>query len=151
MNQYNNPANWRRTTLTTGPEIWRQTGGAVTHFVAGLGTTGTFMGVGRYLKERNPDIELVAVQPEDELAVIEGLKHLESAIVPGIYDAGLPDRFLRRGGGGPPAGRSTRRAGAAVAAAIELAHTLRAGRHGSARRRQQVCEFGHFCVSCVGT
>ena len=93
-NRYNNPANWQAHYATTGPEIWRQTEGGVTHFVAGLGTTGTFMGAGRYLKERNPDIELVAVQPEDELAVIEGLKHLETAIVPGIYDAGLPDRFL---------------------------------------------------------
>ena len=62
--------------------------------MAGLGTTGTFTGTGRYLKERNPAIELVAVQPEDELAVIEGLKHLETAIVPGIYDARLPDRTI---------------------------------------------------------
>ncbi len=137
MNQYNNPANWRAHYLSTGPEIWRQTGGAVTHFVAGLGTTGTFMGVGRYLKRRNPDIELVAVQPEDELAVIEGLKHLESAIVPGIYDPALPDRFIDLAA--DAAWQTTRdlarqaglfvgvSAGAAVAAAIELAHTLRAG------------------------
>jgi cysteine synthase B len=90
--QYNNPANWRAHFETTGPEIWRQSGGEITHFVAGLGTTGTFTGVGRYLKMRNPRIELVAVQPEDELAVIEGLKHLETAIVPGIYDERLPDR-----------------------------------------------------------
>jgi cysteine synthase B len=137
MNQYNNPANWRAHYLSTGPEIWRQTGGAVTHFVAGLGTTGTFMGVGRYLKRRNPDIELVAVQPEDELAVIEGLKHLESAIVPGIYDPALVDRFIDLAA--DDAWQTTRAlarqaglfvgvsAGAAVAAAIELAHTLRAG------------------------
>ena len=137
MNQYNNPANWRAHYRTTGPEIWRQTGGAVTHFVAGLGTTGTFMGTGRYLKERNPDVELVAVQPEDELAVIEGLKHLESAIVPGIYDPALADRFVDLAA--DDAWRTTRAlarqaglfvgvsAGAAVAAAVELAHTLRAG------------------------
>jgi cysteine synthase B len=137
MNQYNNPANWRAHYLSTGPEIWRQTGGAVTHFVAGLGTTGTFMGVGRYLKRRNQDIELVAVQPEDELAVIEGLKHLESAIVPGIYDPALVDRFIDLAA--DAAWQTTRdlarqaglfvgvSAGAAVAAAIELAHTLRAG------------------------
>ena len=137
MNQYNNPANWRAHYRTTGPEIWRQTGGAVTHFVAGLGTTGTFMGTGRYLKERNPDIELVAVQPEDELAVIEGLKHLESAIVPGIYDAKFPDRFVALPA--EAAWLTTRAlarqaglfvgvsAGAAVAASVELAHTLRAG------------------------
>ena len=136
-NQYNNPANWQAHYATTGPEIWRQSGGGVTHFVAGLGTTGTFMGTGRHLKERNPDIELVAVQPEDELAVIEGLKHLETAIVPGIYDAGLPDRFL--GVTAENAWAMTRQlareaglfvgisAGAAVHAALELAHQLRSG------------------------
>lgn len=136
-NQYNNPANWQAHYATTGPEIWRQTAGDITHFVAGLGTTGTFMGTGRYLKERNADIELIAVQPEDELAVIEGLKHLETAIVPGIYDAGLPDRFL--GVAAEDAWTMTRRlarqaglfvgisAGAAVHAAVELAHELRGG------------------------
>lgn len=137
MNQYNNPANWRAHYLSTGPEIWRQSRGAITHFVAGLGTTGTFMGVGRYLKRRNSDIELVALQPEDELAVIEGLKHLESAIVPGIYDPTLPDRFIDLAADAAwEATRALARqaglfvgvsAGAAVAAAIELAHTLRAG------------------------
>ena len=136
-NQYNNPANWQAHYAGTGPEIWRQTAGGVTHFVAGLGTTGTFMGTGRYLKERNADVELVAVQPEDELSVIEGLKHLETAIVPGIYDAGLPDRFL--GVAAEDAWATTRSlarqagifvgisAGAAVHAAIEVAHELRAG------------------------
>ena len=136
-NQYNNPANWQAHYATTGPEIWRQSAGGVTHFVAGLGTTGTFMGTGRYLKERSPDIELIAVQPEDELAVIEGLKHLESAIVPGIYDPTLADRFVELAA--DDAWRTTRAlarqaglfvgvsAGAAVAASIELAHTLRAG------------------------
>lgn len=94
IDQYNNTANWQAHYATTGPEIWQQTDGAVTHFVAGLGTTGTFVGVGRFLRERNTAIELVAVQPEDELSVIEGLKHLPTAIVPGIYDAGLPDRHL---------------------------------------------------------
>lgn len=93
-NQYNNPANWQAHFATTGPEIWRQTGGGVTHFVAGLGTTGTFVGTGRYLKECNPNVELVALQPEDELSVIEGLKHLETAIVPGIYDPSVVDRHL---------------------------------------------------------
>ena len=136
-NQYNNPANWQAHYAGTSPEIWRQTAGGVTHFVAGLGTTGTFMGTGRYLKERNADVELVAVQPEDELSVIEGLKHLETAIVPGIYDAGLPDRFL--GVAAEDAWATTRSlarqagvfvgisAGAAVHAAIEVAHELRAG------------------------
>jgi cysteine synthase B len=94
-NQYNNPANWRAHYDTTGPEIWRQTDGAVTHFVAGLGTTGTFVGAGRYLKEQNPAIQLVALQPADELSVIEGLKFLETAIVPTIWDPSLIDRDLR--------------------------------------------------------
>lgn len=94
-NQYNNPANWRAHFETTGPEIWQQTDGAITHFVAGLGTTGTFVGTGRYLKSQKPGIELVALQPEDELSVIEGLKHLETAITPGIYDAAVMDRDLR--------------------------------------------------------
>lgn len=92
IDQYNNPANWQAHFATTGPEIWQQTDGAVTHFVAGLGTTGTFTGTGRYLKQRNPAVQLIAVQPQDELAVIEGLKHLESAIVPGIHDATLADQ-----------------------------------------------------------
>ena len=93
-NQYNNPANWLSHYETTGPEIWQQTQGKVTHFVAGLGTTGTFVGTGRYLKERNPNIQLVALQPEDELSVIEGLKYLPTAITPAIYDASLVDRHL---------------------------------------------------------
>lgn len=93
-NQYNNPANWLAHFDTTGPEIWQQTGGSVTHFVAGLGTTGTFVGVGRYLKQRNPAIRLVALQPADELSVIEGLKYLETAITPGIYDPALADDNL---------------------------------------------------------
>ncbi len=92
--QYNNPANWRAHYETTGPEIWCQTDGRITHFVAGLGTTGTLVGTGRYLKERRPSIELVGVQPVDELSIIEGLKHLETALVPGIYDPGLVDRSL---------------------------------------------------------
>lgn len=136
-NQYNNPANWQAHYDTTGPEIWRQTGGHVTHFVAGLGTTGTFMGTGRYLKERNPDVKLVAVQPEDELSVIEGLKHLETAITPGIYDPHLVDRFL--GVTAEDAWQTARAlarqaglfigisAGAAVHASIELAQELDSG------------------------
>lgn len=92
--QYNNDANWRAHYDTTGPEIWEQTRGQITHFVAGIGTSGTLMGTGRYLKERNPEIQIVAVEPADELEVIEGLKHMETAIVPGIYDPGFPDRRL---------------------------------------------------------
>ncbi|MEZ4833456.1 MAG: PLP-dependent cysteine synthase family protein [Caldilineaceae bacterium] len=135
--QYNNPANWQAHYRTTGPEIWDQSDGCITHFVAGLGTTGTFTGVGRYLKEQNPHIELVAVQPEDELSVIEGLKHLETAIVPGIYDADLVDHHLPVG---PEAAWNVTRAlaqeaglfvgfssGAAVSAAIQVAKDLEHG------------------------
>lgn len=93
-NQYNNPANWQAHFATTGPEIWQQSDGALTHFVAGLGTTGTFVGTGRYLKSQNPAIQLVALQPADELSVIEGLKYLDTAITPGIYDPTVLDRDL---------------------------------------------------------
>jgi cysteine synthase B len=90
-NQYNNPANWLAHYESTGPEIWQQSQGKITHFVAGLGTTGTFVGTGRYLKERNPRVQLIGLQPEDELSVIEGLKYLPTAITPAIYDASLAD------------------------------------------------------------
>ena len=93
-NQYNNPSNWQAHFTTTGPEIWAQTGGGITHFVAGMGTTGTFTGTGRFLKQQNPAIELIGIQPVDEFSTIEGLKHLETAIVPTIFDAQLPDRYL---------------------------------------------------------
>ncbi len=92
--QYNNDANWRAHYEGTGPEIWQQTQGSVTHFVAGLGTTGTFVGTGRYLQEQNAAVQLVAVQPEDELSVIEGLKYLPTAITPGIYTPSLVDRHM---------------------------------------------------------
>jgi cysteine synthase B len=93
-NQYNNPANWIAHYESTGPEIWQQSQGKVTHFVAGLGTTGTFVGVARYLKERNHAIQSIGLQPDDELSVIEGLKYLPTAITPAIYDASLVDRHL---------------------------------------------------------
>ena len=92
--QYNNQANWQAHYRTTGPEVWEQTAGRVTHFVAGLGTSGTMMGTGRCLRELNPDIELIAVQPDSPLHGLEGLKHMETAIVPGIFDQALPDRTL---------------------------------------------------------
>ena len=91
--QYNHPANARAHYVTTAEEIWRQTAGRVTHLVAGLGTTGTLMGTGRRLKELNPAIELVAVQPDGPFHGLEGLKHLATAIVPGIYDPALPNRM----------------------------------------------------------
>jgi cysteine synthase B len=97
--QYNNPANWQAHYETTGPEIIEQTGGEVTHFVAGLGTSGTFVGTGRRLREfaatSGRSIRLVSVQPDSPLHGLEGLKHMESAIVPGIYDASLADEDLR--------------------------------------------------------
>lgn len=92
--QYNNPACWRAHYSSTGPEIVHQTDGRITHFVAGLGTSGTMMGAGRYLKEYNPSVELIAVQPDSPLHGLEGWKHMESSIQPGIYDASLPDRHL---------------------------------------------------------
>jgi cysteine synthase B len=89
--QYNNDANWKSHYETTAAEIWRQTNGQVTHFVAGLGTTGTFVGVTRRLKELNPAIQCYSMQPDGPLHGLEGLKHLETAIVPGIYDPTLAD------------------------------------------------------------
>jgi len=90
--QYNHPANPRAHYLTTADEIWHQTSGRVTHLVAGLGTTGTLMGTGRRLKERNEAIELIAVQPDGPFHGLEGLKHLATALVPGIYDPVLLNR-----------------------------------------------------------
>ena len=92
--QYNNDANWQAHYQTTAPEIWRQTGGCVTHFVTGLGTSGTFMGVTRRLKELNPAIQCISVQPDGPLHGLEGMKHMASAIVPGIYDPALADDQL---------------------------------------------------------
>ncbi|HSZ55067.1 MAG TPA: cysteine synthase family protein [Tepidisphaeraceae bacterium] len=89
--QYNNPANWRAHYETTAMEIWRQTDGRVTHFVTGLGTSGTFMGVTRRLKELNPDIQCVSMQPDSPLHGLEGLKHMPTAMVPGIYDPAIAD------------------------------------------------------------
>ena len=93
--QYNNPANWGAHYATTGPEILAQTEGRVTHCVAGLGTSGTFMGTGRRLREHNPSIKLISFQPDSPLHGLEGLKHMETAIVPGIYDPRLADEDMR--------------------------------------------------------
>jgi cysteine synthase B len=93
-NQYDNPANWQAHYLTTGPEIWQQTAGRVTHIVAGLGTSGTLTGVSRYVRQFNPDIQLIAVQPDGAFHGLEGLKHMPTAIQPGIFDPSLPDRTL---------------------------------------------------------
>ncbi len=93
-NQYNNPANWNAHYLTTGVEIWEQTRGRVTHFLAGLGTSGTLMGTGRRLKHYNPRIQVISIQPDSPFHGLEGLKHMPTAIRPGIYDDGFADRNL---------------------------------------------------------
>lgn len=92
--QYNNDANWQAHYNTTAPEILDQTGGEVTHFVAGLGTTGTFTGVARRLKEENESIRCIAVQPDSPLHAIEGWKYLPTAIVPGIFNKSLVDEMI---------------------------------------------------------
>src|SRR3954469_3570309 len=89
--QYNNDANWRAHYETTAMEIWRQTQGRVTHFVTGVGTSGTFMGVTRRLKELNPAIRCLSMQPDGPLHGLEGLKHMPTALVPGIYDPDIAD------------------------------------------------------------
>ncbi|HSO11155.1 MAG TPA: cysteine synthase family protein [Anaerolineales bacterium] len=85
-NQYNNPANWEAHYKSTGPEIIYQTSGQVTHFIAGLGTSGTLTGTGRYLREQLPHVEIISFQPDAPFHGLEGLKHMPSAIKPGIYD-----------------------------------------------------------------
>jgi S-sulfo-L-cysteine synthase (O-acetyl-L-serine-dependent) len=136
-NQYNNPANWQAHFNSTGPEIVAQTDGAVTHFVAGLGTSGTFTGTGRALKAYNPNIQLVAFQPDAPFHGLEGLKHMATAIRPAIYDDQLADENLAVST--EAAHLMTRRlareeglfvgisAGAAAVAAIQMAETLHAG------------------------
>lgn len=93
-NQYDNPANWQAHYSTTGPEIVLQTHGQVTHFIAGLGTSGTLTGVGRYLREVNLQIQIIGVQPDSPVHGMEGLKHMKTAIRPGIYDPNFPDRIV---------------------------------------------------------
>ena len=135
--QYNNDANWRAHYETTGPEIIEQTEGRITHFVAGLGTSGTFMGVGRRLREFSRDVRLVSVQPDSPMHGVEGLKHMETAIRPGIYDDSLADEDVRIAT--ERAYTYTRRlaseegmlvgvsSGAALAAALELAGRILEG------------------------
>ncbi|MDR7508610.1 MAG: cysteine synthase family protein [Armatimonadota bacterium] len=135
--QYNNPSNPRAHYETTGPEVFAQTGGRITHFVAGLGTSGTVMGAGRRLREMRPGVQVVAVEPDSPLHGIEGLKHMASAIVPGIYDPTGHDRTIsvRTEVAYEMARRLAREegllvgqsAGAAVAAALEVARDLREG------------------------
>jgi cysteine synthase B len=93
-NQYNNPANWQAHYLSTGPEILAQTNGQVTHFIAGLGTSGTLMGTGKYLRDHLPNVQIISMQPDSSFHGLEGLKHMPTAIKPGIYDESLADRNL---------------------------------------------------------
>ncbi len=93
-NQYDNPANWQAHYASTGPEILSQANGQVTHLVVGLGTSGTLMGTGRYLRERLPHIRIIGVQPDAAFHGLEGLKHMPSAIRPGIYDAAFADQIV---------------------------------------------------------
>jgi cysteine synthase B len=135
--QYNNDANWRAHYDTTAVEILEQTGGRLTHFVAGLGTSGTFVGVARRLRREAPGVRLVSVQPDSAVHAIEGLKFMETAITPGIYDATLADDDVRIAT--EDAWRWTRRlaaeegllvgvsSGAALAAAVALAERLTGG------------------------
>jgi len=135
--QYFNEANPQAHYETTGPEIWAQTQGKITHLVAGIGTGGTIMGTGRYLKERNPQVQVLAVEPDDAFHGLEGLKHMASSIVPGIYhekelDGKIPvstesayDSVYRLGREeGVLVGQSS---GAAIWAALKVARTLEEG------------------------
>jgi cysteine synthase B len=133
--QYNNEANWKTHFDQSAPEIWQQIGGRITHFIAGLGTSGTFVGTTRRLKEFNRNIQAISMQPESPLHGLEGMKHMETAIVPGIYDASLADENVTVAT--EDAQEMTRRlakeegllvgisAGANVFAAIRLAKTLK--------------------------
>jgi S-sulfo-L-cysteine synthase (O-acetyl-L-serine-dependent) len=136
-NQYDNPANWQAHYHTTGPEIIEQTERRVTHFVTGLGTSGTLMGTGRALKEFDSNIRLIAFQPDSPFHGLEGLKHMPTAILPGIYNPTLADENLEIGT--EVAHQMTRRlareeglfvgisSGAAAAAALQVAENLKAG------------------------
>jgi cysteine synthase B len=135
--QYSNDGNWRAHYDTTAPEIIEQTSGRLTHFVAGLGTSGTFIGTGRRLRKFNPGIKLISFQPQGPFHGLEGLKHMESAIVPAIYDPTLADADLRIDT--ERAYRMVRRlareegllagisSGAAVAAMLDVAKTIERG------------------------
>jgi cysteine synthase B len=135
--QYNNPANPLAHYETTGPEIWSQTEGRITHFIAAIGTSGTIMGTGRFLKEKNPAVQIVAAEPEDAFHGLEGLKHMASSIVPGIYNE--PELDLKLGIGTEDAYNMVYRlgreeglllgqsCGAAHVAALQVARTLTEG------------------------
>jgi S-sulfo-L-cysteine synthase (O-acetyl-L-serine-dependent) len=94
LDQYNNHWNWRAHYGSTGPELWKQTSGKITHLVASLGTSGTFVGTSRFLKEVHQDVQCVAVQPDSPFHGLEGLKHMESSLVPGIWDKDVADEGI---------------------------------------------------------
>ena len=135
--QYNNAANWRAHYQTTANEIWTQTGGEITHFVAGLGTSGTFTGTTRRLKELQPTVEAIAMQPDSPFNGLEGLKHMPTAEKPGIYDEALADTLttVRTEDAYQMARRLAREEGlfvgisaaAAVVAAVDVARDLSRG------------------------
>jgi cysteine synthase B len=135
--QYNSDANWRAHYDSTAPEIWKQSDGRITHFLAGLGTSGTFTGTSRRLKEFNPSLRAISMQPDSPMHGLEGMKHMKTALVPGIYDATLADENVEVST--EDAQRMARRlareeglfvgvsSGANVFAALRLARTLSAG------------------------
>jgi S-sulfo-L-cysteine synthase (O-acetyl-L-serine-dependent) len=135
--QYSNPANPRAHYESTAPEIWEQTGGEITHFVAGLGTSGTFVGTASRLKEYNPEIKVISFEPESAFHGLEGMKHMESAIVPEIYDPTIADenRRIATEDAYEMVKRVAREdgvligvsAGAAVATALEVAREIEGG------------------------
>lgn len=91
LDQYNNAGNYKAHYQSTGPEIWQQTRGKITHFITGIGTSGSFRGITEYLKTQNPDVKAIALQPDSPMHGLEGWKHMETAKVPGIYQSELPD------------------------------------------------------------
>jgi cysteine synthase B len=155
--QYNNPSNWKAHYETTGTEILHQTGGKVTHFVAGVGTGGTLIGTGRRLKESNPNIQLFGVQPDNGFHGIEGLKHIETAIRPGIYDETILNGtfFVKTEDAFEMANRLSKEeglwvgpsSGAALWASLKLGESLRGGLivtifpDGGAR-------YPEYCIDC---
>ena len=138
--QYSNDANWQAHYYGTAEEIWKQTEGRVTHFVAMLGTSGTFMGTSRRLKELNPDVRCISLQPDSPFHGIEGAKHMASAIVPKIYDSKLADEDIEIATEDAYANaiRGSREeglllgisAGAAIAGCLQVAQRLRADEDG---------------------
>jgi cysteine synthase B len=140
--QYGNQANWQAHYKGTANEVWRQTEGLVTHFVAGLGTSGTFMGVTRRLKELNPAIECIAMQPDSPFHGLEGLKYMATAIVPPIYDAAVADRHIEQSteGAYEMAKHLARTEGLllGISAAAAVASSLRIGEEEAAAGRSAV-------------